>query len=157
MTLLLPALLVGGCTTNLALRGMDGINHCSPELLRQMNYTYSTLQSLQNGEQENVVTSRLGAPNMAKAVTTGNGFVLNVLYYRTGHDSCRGNPTGAVEFTPVVFHNGRLEGYGHDFYEKQVAPHVVSEQQVYRDVETNENFDEMVELLMAYPLGQMMF
>lgn len=114
MMLLACALFLQGCTTGLAMMAMNGVKHCSPEMLQTVQHNVSRLPYVQRGQPQHEAIALLGYGEVQNAILTRQG-VYDVQFYRTGQWGCR---VGTAENTlvPVVFYQSYVIGVGEEAY-----------------------------------------
>jgi len=71
------------------------------------------LMQLQIGQTREQVVNIMGMPHMNEGYKTERGVSREVLYYGTGSLSPES------ELIPLIFENGKLIGWGQDFYQKE--------------------------------------
>ncbi len=76
---------------------------------------------LEIGMSREDVLDRLGQPDISEAFV-GDGAEFRILYYRTQHNRSDGKTT-RDETTPLVFRDGRLEGWGQTLLRRIGAQH----------------------------------
>jgi hypothetical protein len=114
---------LSGCTGWLAMKGMNGTPHCAPDIMHNANIVASNLQTLQAGQNKTDVINTLGHPEKIQALTLENNYAVEVAYYRTGDVNCRNMPTTEV-YTPVVFFENQLAGWGSAYFQNTITPHL---------------------------------
>lgn len=104
------AVALAGCTTGLAMKGMNGAAACPVGAVRDANQTFATLQNLHVGDSADMLE---GLPVERRlALGQRDGSTLEAFLYRTGHPRCRNMPT-ENELTPVLVDgNGLVQGVG---------------------------------------------
>jgi len=71
------------------------------------------LMQLQIGQTREQVINIMGMPHMNEGYKSEKGVSREVLYYGTG------SLTPESELIPLVFENGKLIGWGKDYYQKE--------------------------------------
>ena len=97
--ILAACLALGGCTTGLAMKAMNGIGMCPPEAVAEANQNFAVLSDLAPGQSVNALDGLTAERRIDMTLRSGER--VEALLYRTGHPRCRNLPTEG-EFTPVI-------------------------------------------------------
>lgn len=109
--LLLP---LAGCVINVSEDGVDW----GEDWQERQEHNRQVISRLEIGQSRAEVEDRLGDPDFTEAYSH-DGAQYYILHYRTQHRHSDGDTT-RDETTPLVFRDGRLEGWGDTLYH-QVA------------------------------------
>lgn len=86
----------------------------TPQMRMDKNNT--SLLTLEMGMNKQEVMDVMGKPDLNEAYQSLNGKSMVIFFYYTQRKWSDGNTT-KDECTPVVFENGKLVGWGSEFYE----------------------------------------
>lgn len=96
---------------------------CTPQNIQKARYVIVNMARVPLGGHKIQVVGTLGNPSKVESFMLQDGNMLEVMFYRTGEPGCLGMPT-EDRFTPFVFQNGVLLGYGNDYYRAFVLPNI---------------------------------
>lgn len=88
----------------------DGDSKREADWRERQEHNRHEIARLEIGMSREEVRDRLGRPDISEAFTR-EGADYRILYYRTQHNRSDGKTT-RDETTPLVFRDGRLEGWG---------------------------------------------
>jgi outer membrane protein assembly factor BamE (lipoprotein component of BamABCDE complex) len=115
---LLAAGLLSGCVVHISEDGISsGYEGSRGDSWRERQArNRKAIARLELGTPVDEVTRMLGEPDFSEAFSSADGD-YRVLFYRTHHRHSDGETT-RDETTPVVFMDGRVYGFGDDFYRR---------------------------------------
>ena len=90
----------------------------TPEYKIEMKKNKKGLMTLVMGMNKTEVMSVMGEPEIYESYLNLNGKQIDILFYYTQRKRNDGNYT-KDECTPVVIENGKLVGFGDEFYENR--------------------------------------
>lgn len=94
---------------------------CNPQSIQQARYVVVNTARVPLGGHKIQVVGVLGNPQKVESFALHDGSMVEVMFYRTGEPGCPGMPT-EDRYTPFVFQNGALLGYGNDYYRAFILP-----------------------------------
>ena len=94
---------------------------CTPAAVQQARYVVVNMARVPLGGHKIQVVGTLGNPQKIESFMLTDGSMVEVMFYRTGEPGCPGMPTDD-RFTPFVFQNAQLIGYGNDYYRAFILP-----------------------------------
>jgi|GEM_PF-2463858 len=94
---------------------------CNPQTIQQARYVVVNTARVPLGGHKIQVVGTIGSPQKVESFALSDGSMVEVMFYRTGEPGCPGMPT-EDRYTPFVFQNGSLIGYGNDYYRSFILP-----------------------------------
>lgn len=108
----LLALSLAGCVINVS----DDNGNWNEDWKERQERNRNIISRLEIGQSREVVEKRLGEPDFTEAYVHEGG-EYHILHYRTQHRHSDGETT-RDETTPLIFRDGRLEGWGDTLYSR---------------------------------------
>jgi hypothetical protein len=105
------------------LQGVKVVSSCPPTMVQQARWLQSNLARVSLGMDKLSVTAVIGNPARAESFLLSDGNSIEVLFYHTASTVCR-RPDIDASLLPFVFQNGRLLGYGQNYYHDFVVPNL---------------------------------
>jgi outer membrane protein assembly factor BamE (lipoprotein component of BamABCDE complex) len=94
------------------------LTSCTTWEIRQSR-NRDNLMRIDLGMSKDQVVLIMGKPDLNEAYQTADGGALVILFYYTNRKWADGNVT-KDECTPLVFENGKLIGWGDEFYQSKI-------------------------------------
>lgn len=104
------AMALTGCVINVSDDGVEW----GEDWKERQEFNRQVISRLEIGQSRAEVEDRLGEPDFTEAYSR-DGAEYHILHYRTQHRHSDGETT-RDETTPLVFRDGRLEGWGDSIY-----------------------------------------
>lgn len=115
------SLLAAACTPMMMPQQQNTSFNCNPQAIQQARYIVVNTARVPLGGHKIQVVGTIGSPQKMESFALQDGSMVEVLFYRTGEPGCAGMPT-EDRFTPFVFQNTQLIGYGNDYYRSFILP-----------------------------------
>ena len=117
---------LAGCTTTQSTNNgqanyLRGTKKCSGELIQQAFTNASNMAQVSIGMEKQAAFAVMGVPQKYESFALKDDRVLEAMFYRTGSEDCYG-ASDAEPFTPLVFKDGILIGFGADYYRVMIKP-----------------------------------
>lgn len=119
------AFILAGCSTGPQYappsKSVNVVSSCPPTMVQQARWLQSNLARVSLGFTKLEATSIIGNPARAESFMLTDGSSVEVLFYHTASTVCR-RPDIDASLLPFVFQNGRLLGYGQNYYHDFIIP-----------------------------------
>jgi hypothetical protein len=122
---------------------------CDSRKVQQFNRIQWGMNHVKLGMDASEVQSHLGVADKWESFVLTDGREVQVMFYRTNYRNCGLVQSAWGEFLPMVLANGKLTGYGNNYYDGMIRPAITQDSESWYHQQKMKE-----EVVPNYPYGQ---